>query len=80
VSRRLRPGARCHQNIENNPMQSSLGIAGMDAFSAPRENILTRRANHRHYCIITQICKNSSGKRALAIPQRALTRVDDVIE
>jgi hypothetical protein len=39
------------KNIENNPMQSSLGIAGMDA--VPYENILTRRANQRHYCIIT---------------------------
>jgi hypothetical protein len=26
----------------------------MDAFSVPCENILTRRANQRHYCIITQ--------------------------
>jgi RHS repeat-associated protein len=29
--------------------------AGIDVFSEPRENILTRRANQRHYRIITQL-------------------------
>jgi hypothetical protein len=37
-----------NQNIENNPMQSSMMVAGMDALSYPCENILTRRANQRH--------------------------------
>jgi hypothetical protein len=41
------------QNIENNPMQSSLAVAGMR-----REDILTRRgANHRQYFIIAQSVK-----------------------
>jgi hypothetical protein len=42
------------QNIENNPMQSSMvSLAWM--FSAiPRKIFLTRRANQPHYCIITQ--------------------------
>ena len=51
---RLRPGktaARAdaalasNQNIENNPMQSSMAVAGIDALSEFCENILTRRAN-----------------------------------
>jgi len=33
-------------------MQSSMVVAGMDALSYPCENILTRRANQRHYSII----------------------------
>jgi hypothetical protein len=41
------------QNIENNPMQSSLAVVGMR-----REDILTRRgANHRQYFIIAQSVK-----------------------
>jgi hypothetical protein len=43
-----------NQNIENNPMQSSMVAAGIDALSEPRENILTRRANQGHYSTITQ--------------------------
>jgi hypothetical protein len=35
-----------NQNIENNPMQSRKGSL---AWMLARENILTRRANHRHY-------------------------------
>ncbi len=46
-----------NQNIENNPMQSSMVVAGIDALSDPRENILTRRANQRHYCIIAPFVK-----------------------
>jgi hypothetical protein len=46
-----------NQNIENNPMQSSMVVAGMDALSYPCENILTRRANQRHYSIIAQFAK-----------------------
>ena len=38
-------------------MQSSLVVAGMDALSYPCENILTRRANQWHYCIIAQFAK-----------------------
>src|SRR3979490_3093593 len=38
-------------------MQSSLVVAGMDALSDPCENILTRRANQWHYCIIAQLAK-----------------------
>jgi hypothetical protein len=49
-----RRGARSNQNIENNPMQSSrMAVAGTDALSDPAKNILTRRANQRHYSIIT---------------------------
>ncbi|HZE52457.1 MAG TPA: hypothetical protein VE111_04170 [Bradyrhizobium sp.] len=33
-------------------MQSSMVVAGMDALSESCENILTRRANQRHYSII----------------------------
>jgi hypothetical protein len=39
------------QNIENNPMQSSLAVADM----RDHEDILTRRANHLQYSIIAQI-------------------------
>ena len=38
-------------------MQSSVVVAGMDALSYPCENILTRRANQRHYSIIAQFAK-----------------------
>src|ERR1700687_1836239 len=38
-------------------MQSSMVVAGMDALSESCENILTRRANQRHYCIIAQFAK-----------------------
>src|SRR5712664_4338830 len=38
-------------------MQSSMAVAGMDALSESRENILTRRANQRHYSIIAQFAK-----------------------
>ena len=38
-------------------MQSSMVAAGMDALSYPCENILTRRANQRHYSIIAQFVK-----------------------
>jgi len=41
-----------NQNIENNPMQSSMVVAGIDALSESCENILTRRANQRHYSMI----------------------------
>src|SRR5882672_1729229 len=46
-----------NQNIENNPMQSSMVVAGRDALSESCENILTRRANQRHYSIIAQFAK-----------------------
>jgi hypothetical protein len=35
-------------------MQSSPVFAGMDGLSDPGENILTRRANHRHDSILTR--------------------------
>jgi hypothetical protein len=38
-------------------MQSSMAVAGMDALSESCENILTRRANQRHYSIIAQFAK-----------------------
>jgi hypothetical protein len=38
-------------------MQSSLVVAGMDALSESCENILTRRANQRHYSIIAPFVK-----------------------
>jgi hypothetical protein len=38
-------------------MQSSVVVAGMDALSESCENILTRRANQRHYSIIAQFAK-----------------------
>src|SRR5712675_1692478 len=38
-------------------MQSNMAVAGMDALSESCENILTRRANQRHYCIIAQFAK-----------------------
>src|SRR5260370_5652820 len=38
-------------------MQSSMTVAGMDALSESFENILTRRANQRHFCIIAQFAK-----------------------
>ena len=38
-------------------MQSSMVVAGMDALSESRENILTRRANQGHYSIIAQFAK-----------------------
>jgi hypothetical protein len=34
-----------------------MAVAGMDALSYPCENILTRRANQRHYSIIAQFTK-----------------------
>jgi hypothetical protein len=34
-----------------------MAVAGMDAFERSRENILTRRANQRHYSIIAQFAK-----------------------
>jgi hypothetical protein len=46
-----------NQNIENNPMQSSTAVAGMDALSYPCENILTRRANQWHCSIIAPFAK-----------------------
>jgi hypothetical protein len=45
-----------NQNIENNPMQSSM-CRWHGCFERSRENILTRRANQRHYCIIAQFAK-----------------------
>src|ERR1700687_2644578 len=41
-------------------MQSNLVVAGMDALSESCENILTRRANQRHYSIIAQFVKRPS--------------------
>ena len=38
-------------------MQSSMAVAGIDALSESCENILTRRANQRHYSIIAQFAK-----------------------
>jgi len=46
-----------NQNIENNPMQSSLVSPAWMLLSDPAKNILTRRANHRHYSIIAQFVK-----------------------
>jgi hypothetical protein len=43
---------RLNQNIENNPMQSKKGSL---AWMLTRENILTRRANHRHCSSIAQL-------------------------
>jgi hypothetical protein len=44
-----------NQNIENNPMQSDKGAP---VWMIPK-NILTRRANHRHYSIVTQFVKRA---------------------
>ena len=41
------------KNIENNPMQSSMAVAGKDALG----QYLTRRANQRHSFIIAQSIK-----------------------
>jgi hypothetical protein len=41
-------------------MQSSMVVAGMDALSESCENILTRRANQRHNCIVPQL-QNARG-------------------
>ena len=46
-------------------MQSSMVVAGMDALSESCENILTRRANQRHYSIIA--CKTP-----MALPENGL--------
>jgi hypothetical protein len=43
-----------NQNIENNPMQSRRRV--LEALNSAK-NILTRRANHRHYCIIAPFAK-----------------------
>jgi hypothetical protein len=40
-----------NQNIENNPMQSSLLVAG---HARAVENLLTRRANHLQYSIVSR--------------------------
>jgi hypothetical protein len=40
-----------NENIENNPMQSSM----VRPFERSRKNILTRRANHRHIFIVATI-------------------------
>src|SRR5882724_768628 len=50
-------------------MQSSMVVAGIDALSESCENILTRRANQRHYSIIAQFAKRHGPAR-----QRALRR------
>jgi hypothetical protein len=51
-----------NENIENNPMQSSM----VGPFERSRKNILTRRANRRHIFIVARI------KPALEHPPRAL--------
>ena len=48
-------------------MQSSMAVAGMDALSESCENILTRRANQRHYSIMRNL-QNAHGP----VRQRAL--------
>jgi hypothetical protein len=40
-----------NENIENDPMQSSM----VRPFERSRKNILTRRANHRHIFIVARI-------------------------
>jgi hypothetical protein len=50
-----------NENIENDPMQSSM-VRPLERF---RKNILTRRANHRHIFIVARI------KPALENPPRA---------
>jgi hypothetical protein len=52
------------QNIENNPMQSSMAVAGKEALG----QYLTRRANQRHSFIIAQ----SIGRRGLAMARRSV--------
>ena len=47
-------------------MQSSMAVAGMDRFERSRENILTRRANQRHYSIIAQFAKRHGPARQRA--------------
>jgi hypothetical protein len=54
IRKSMPSGLASNQNIENNPMQSSMAVAGMDALSYPCENILTRRAKQGHYSIIAQ--------------------------
>jgi hypothetical protein len=39
-----------NKNIENDPMQSSM----FRPFERSRKNILTRRANHRHFFIVAR--------------------------
>jgi hypothetical protein len=56
------------QNIENNPMQSSLAVAGMR-----RGDILTRRANHLQYSIIAQKRKPTWHQRRGAAAEARIT-------
>ena len=51
-------------------------VAGRDALSEPRENILTRRANQRHYSIIAQFAKRPLVKTSKARATGAFTRTD----
>jgi len=52
-------------------------VAGIDALSYPCENILTRRANQRHYSIIAQFVKRpwpcpTTCKTPVALPDNGL--------
>ena len=58
-------------------MQSSMVVAGIDALSESCENILTRRANQRHYSIIAQFVKRpwpcpTTCKTPVALPDNGL--------
>jgi hypothetical protein len=67
-------------------MQSSMAVAGMDALSESCENILTRRANQRHYSIIAQFakrpwpCPTTASSSAIAgknpYPQKSLPTIE----
>src|SRR6266850_4875334 len=77
-SRKGRRGSGFQQNIENNPMQSSMAVAGMDALSYPCENILTRRANQWYYSTIAPFakrpwpCPAHGPARHMALPDNGL--------
>jgi hypothetical protein len=64
-----RAAVASNKNIENNPMQSSMAVAGKDASG----QYLTRRANQRHSFILAQSARRP---RACAGPQpRRSTRI-----
>jgi hypothetical protein len=55
-----------HESLPTFASRIAAGGAGMDALSDPGENILTRRANHLHYSIITQFVERRSSLTLLA--------------
>jgi hypothetical protein len=51
------PAAPLNQKYRKQPHAQIARLVGMDALA--RENILTRRANHRHYSSIAQFLSRS---------------------